>query len=222
VKRQVISYECAPYQPPTDNCTGKACFLCEDNDVTPNLAITNECATCTPSVVLPKHAPKILEHMGAHILFDANIKQSDEPCRLCLRPSPHCTFYLKKGKGIGTSNQVDFTKSKCANQMHFSYSVASSSSLSSPCSNVPLRCPICPASEPCMWRYNFPYHMHTKHPAISVMLHEPLWRITSTETYLIKETWLNRHRQKKMHKARNDKLVSLIVSEAHSSRLALR
>ena len=64
--------------------------------------------------------------------------------------------------------------------------------------------------------------MRAKHPAISVMLHEPLWRITSTETYLIKETWLNRHRQKKTRKSRNDKSASLIVSEAHSSRLALR
>ena len=186
------------------------------------LSIANECTTCSPSITLPKPAPKILEHMAAHVLFDTNIKRIDEPCGLCLRPSPHCVFYLKRGKGAGTSDQVDFTKSKCTNKVHFSYAIASLSTPSSPCSNVPLRCPICPASEPCVWRYNLLYHMRAKHPAISLTLYESLWQITGTETYLIKETWLNRHKQKKTRKSRNDKTSSLIVSEVHSSRLALR
>jgi hypothetical protein len=185
--------------------------------------IANECTTCSPSVILPKHAPRTLEHMAAHILFDANIKRSDEPCGLCLRPSPHCAFYLKRGKGAGTSEQVDFEKSKCTNKMHFSYSVASLSTPSSPSSNVPLRCPICPASEPCVWRYNLAHHMRAKHPAIiSLALHEPLWQLTRTETHLIKEIWHNRHKLKKTRRSKNDKSVSLVVSEAHSSRLALR
>ena len=69
--------------------------------------------------------------MAAHILFDAGIKRSNEPCGLCLRPSPLCKFYLKKGKGAGASDQIDFAKSTCANKIHFSYAVASSSTSSS-------------------------------------------------------------------------------------------
>jgi hypothetical protein len=190
--------------------------------VASNLAIANECTTCSPSVALPKHAPKILEHMAAHILFDANTNRSDEPCGLCLRPSPLCAFYLKRGKGAGASDQADFTRSKCANNMHFSYSVASLSTPSSPCSNVPLHCPICPASEPCVWRYNLLYHMHAKHPTIPLTPHEPLWHITNTERQLIKEAWVNRHKQRKTRKSKKNIPSMLIVSEAHSSRLALR
>jgi hypothetical protein len=161
--------------------------------------------------------------MAAHILFDTNVKRTDEPCGLCLRPSPLCTFYLKRGKGAGASEQVDFTRSKCANKVHFSYSVASLSTQSSPSSNVPLCCPICPTSEPCIWRYNFQHHMRAKHPTISLTRYESLWQISSTETYLIKETWANRHKQKKTRISKKSKLTaSLVVSEAHSSRLALQ
>jgi hypothetical protein len=64
--------------------------------------------------------------------------------------------------------------------------------------------------------------MRAKHPTISLTLYEPLWQLTGTETYFIKDTWLNRHKQKKTRKSGNDKSSSLIVSEAHSLRLALR
>ena len=178
--------------------------------------------TCTPSVALPKQAPRILEHMAAHILFDPRTKRSDEPCGLCLRPSPLCKFYLKKGKGAGASEQIDFAKSTCANKVHFSYAVANSSTASSPSSNVPLRCPICPTAEPCIWRYNLAHHMRAKHPTISIPPHELLWKITNAEQHLLKEIWDNRHRLKKSRKSKKNQASSLTISEAHSSWLTLR
>jgi hypothetical protein len=131
--------------------------------------------------------------------------------------------FTSKGARVLVSEQVNFTRSKCANKVHFSYSVASLSTDSSPCSNVPLHCPICPASEPCVWRYNFQHHLQAKHPAISLPCYELLWQILSAETYLVKETWVNCHKQKKMCMSKKNKLMaSLVVSEAPSSQLALQ
>lgn len=209
----------------TDNITqytGKACFLCENEHATRHLTLANECMSCSPPVALPKQAPRVLEHMSAHILFDSHIKRCDKPCGLCLRPAPLCKFYLKQGKGAGTSDQVDFAKSTCVQKVNFSYSVASVSTLSSPSSNVPLRCPICPAAEPCIWRYNILHHMRSKHPTIPLTPHEPCWQISNAEKHMLKEIWDNRHKQKKPRKSKKNTSSSLVISEAHSSRLTLR
>jgi hypothetical protein len=106
--------------------------------------------------------------------------------------------------------------------MPFAYAVAATSTASSPSSNVPIRCPICPTAAPCVWRYNLPYHMRSKHPAISLTRHQSLWQITNAEKSLIKEVWTNRHRLKKTRKSKGKGPPGLIISEAHSSRLALR
>ena len=206
----------------TSRKIGKACFLCENEHVIRHLVLANECMNCSPPIALPKHAPKVLEHMSSHILFDSHIKRSDEPCGLCLRPAPLCRFYLKRGKGGGASDQVDFAKSTCIQKIHFSYSLASVSTLSSPSSNVPLRCPICPAADPCVWRYNIPFHMRSKHPTIPLTPYEPHWQISNDEKRMLKDVWDSRHKQKKPRKSKKKMSSSLVVSEAHSSRLTLR
>lgn len=223
VKQQVILHYCnvVPLFPLT-SLQGKACFLCEDEHATRNLITAYECTACTPSVALPKQAQRVLEHMAAHILFDSSVERSSEPCGLCLRPTPVCVFHLKKGKGTGASEQVDFAKSACAKQIPFSYAVAAVSAPSSPSSNVPMHCPICPIIAPCVWRYNLPYHMRSKHPAISIMPYESLWLISNAEKCLIKEIWTSRHRQKKSRNSKNASDSGLVVSEAHSSCLVLR
>lgn len=124
-------------------CLGKACFLCEhdtstttrniDIDVHPEL----HCPKCVPPVLLDSlPAQRVLEHMGAHVLHDSSVDVSYQPCGLCLRPSPICAIYLRKGKGATASNQVDWDKSTCIRPTWFSYSVAEMSSQTSPCSNV--------------------------------------------------------------------------------------
>lgn len=205
------------------NCTiGKSCFLCENEHATRHLALTNECTSCSPPIALPKNASRVLEHMSTHILFDSHIKRSNEPCGLCLRPAPLCRFYLKRGKGAGTGDQIDFTKSTCIQKMNFSYSVASVSTSLSPSSNVPLRCPICPAAEPCVWRYNNPYHRWTKHPTIPIT-NESHWQISNAEKWMLKDIWDNRHKEKKARKSKKYIMPSsLVISEAHSSHLTLQ
>jgi hypothetical protein len=93
----------------------------------------------------------------------------------------------------------------------------------SPSSNVPLHCPICPVAEPCVWRYNIPYHMRSRHPTIPLTPHEPYWQITNAEKQMLKDIWDNRHKQtrKKLHKSKKNMSSSLVISEAHSSHLTL-
>ena len=197
MKQQVILHYCnvVPLFPLT-SLQGKACFLCKDKHATWNLITAYECTACMPSVILPKQVQRVLEHMAAHILFDSLVERSSEPCGLCLQPTPVCIFHLKKGKGTGASEQIDFAKSVCTKQIPFSYALAAVSAPSSPSSNVPMRCLICPIMAPCVWRYNLPYLMQSKHPTISIMPYESLWLISNAEKCLIKEIWTNRHRQK--------------------------
>ncbi|KAF8058599.1 hypothetical protein FPV67DRAFT_1565461 [Lyophyllum atratum] len=207
-----------PYREPG----GKACFLVEDDLAERKLATDNICTACRPAVPLAKSAHRILEHMAGHIHFDErSIDRSAEPCGLCLRPAPLCTFYLKKSRGAGTSDQIDFAKSTCANKASFLYAIAAISTPSSPCSNVPIRCAVCPAAAPAVWRYNFPHHMRNKHPSISLSQYEPLYQISRSEKVQLKQSWDNQHKQKKSRKSKGKK-AELVISQAHSSRLALR
>jgi hypothetical protein len=99
--------------------------------------------------------------------------------------------------------------------------VAAISMASSPLSNVPMHCLICPIAAPCIWRYNLAYHMRSKHPAVSSAPHESSWQISNAEKGQLKELWNNCHKHKKTHKSKKSNAPGLVISEAHSSRLAL-
>lgn len=104
--------------------------MCEvSNEETANLDGHADCPKCGPTVKLDwKNTPRILEHMGAHILYDATLNSSDEYCGLCLRPTPMCHIYLTKGHGTGGKTSVDRSKSKCPNLTRFNYKNAATSS----------------------------------------------------------------------------------------------
>jgi len=115
---------------------GYACFVCETDEVLGDIRGEKslECPRCSPTqaVILDlTQGQRVLEHIGAHILYDPGaIHAKDTLCGLCLRPSPLCQFFLTKGKGTNGNR------------------VAAESTASSPCSNVPIQCPICAKSEP--------------------------------------------------------------------------
>ncbi|KAJ7255087.1 hypothetical protein B0H12DRAFT_1233167 [Mycena haematopus] len=146
-----------PYREPS----GLACFVCEGDNHIESFDETDlhMCTKCCPSVALDiTHPQTVLTHIGAHILHDSTINRSDQPCGLCGRPSPMCSFVLKKtGEGFA----IDFKKSQgCPNFIKkFNYNVAAKSGNKSPCSNVPLRCPECDSTQPTVWRYNLKYHL---------------------------------------------------------------
>ena len=102
------------------------------------------------------------------------------------------------------------------------YAVTAISTASSPSSNVPMHCPICPTAAPCIWHYNLSHCMQLKHPAISLALYKLLWQITNTEKSQLKEIWANCHKQKKMCKSRAMGTSGLVISNAHSSCLTLQ
>lgn len=154
----------------------------------------NTCPSCSPSVPLNSSQGQcVLSHIGSHILHDIGVDRASEPCGLCLRPAPMCLFYLKKGKGANASLKIDFTKSRgCPNMLKYSYSVASKSTASSPCSNIPLPCPLCPNSDPAVWRYNMEEHICRVHPMALRTKYQSLWMLTRSEKELMKEIWTNR------------------------------
>ncbi|KAK7015632.1 hypothetical protein R3P38DRAFT_3570055 [Favolaschia claudopus] len=137
---------------------GKACFSCEHdtNDRSVDLDPPNCCQKCNPPVPLNvAHPQRILEHNGAHLLYDPHINRQHEYCGLCLRPAQMCTFFLRRPNG---KPQVDWERSTCQRKMDFRYAVAAESTSSSPCSNVPVVCPICGPRKPAVWKYNLEAH----------------------------------------------------------------
>jgi hypothetical protein len=180
----------------------------------------NFCPSCDPPVPLDvSRGQKVLNHVGAHILYDRTIDRSLEPCGLCLRPSPTCVFHLTKASnGI----QVDFKKSTCTSLAKFKYKAASTSSDSSPCSNVPIRCPICLNDKHAVWRYNLHAHLKSRHPAVDCEKYRDLWDIDMTEKSLMKAQWNKRHKLHNVPKPQKKGRISFKISESHSTRLALR
>ena len=89
---------------------GKACFVCEDEMKEVELLGKRPCSCCGGE--LPVQPQCLLEHVGAHILFDPMVDPALEPCGLCLRPG-QCVFYLKKGKGGQNGQQINYKNSHC-------------------------------------------------------------------------------------------------------------
>ena len=78
----------------------RAAFVCktevDERPITgPASAQSDHCPLCQPAIPWDiSKVHKILEHVAAHILFDNTLDATQEPCRLCMRPSPLCSFYL--------------------------------------------------------------------------------------------------------------------------------
>ncbi|KDR65073.1 hypothetical protein GALMADRAFT_162490 [Galerina marginata CBS 339.88] len=211
---------------PYREVNGKACFLCESLDAERQLSKLNQCSICTPTVLFGSKvsAHRVLEHNSAHRLNDVHLNRNDKLCGLCLRPAPACIFYLKKGKGTKSNNQIDMKKSSCANLLNFNYSIAEESTMTSPSSNVPILCPLCPQvySTPAHWRMNLRQHIQTRHQGQSLVPYEHLWKITAAEKDQLETIWNDRHKEKRSRKPRKGDSSDLVISETHSSRLVLR
>ncbi|KAK0451744.1 hypothetical protein EV421DRAFT_1060672 [Armillaria borealis] len=214
---------------PYRQSAGLACFVCEQNGKERDIldAAVKKCTYCQPPVVLPTSNMRLLEHMGAHILYDKNIDRSLEPCGLCLRPSPVCSFYLKRSSGTVSDMRVDQKRSVCINKVSFRYKVAATSPSTSLCSNIPVICPECPPKAPAVWKYNMPSHMKRKHPHVPQNALREEWVVSDLEMDEMKNIWSGRHKNKKSKKNKKNKKnkkqgkQGLQVSEAHKSALAL-
>ena len=179
----------------------------------------HECPGCPQTTHLDKsNGQRVLAHIGSHILHDESIDRSLEPCRLCLRPIALCTIYLTKQSARNNHWTLKYGGTiPCPNVTSFSYAAAMVSSESSPCSNVPIRCPYCPDGSPAVWRYNIQSHLQNRHRGVNPEKHKELWVLTKEEEATMAVIWKHRHKQPK--RRRNGKPeLPLRLSEAHSSR----
>ena len=199
---------------------GKVCFLCEDSTKTIDIGRlnTSTCPLCSPEITLDlSQGQRVLEHIGAHILFDPKVERTSEPCFLCLRPAPLCTFFLTKGKGARGSPKIDHSRSsECPMKLTFSYSVAAKSSASSPCSNVPVQCLLCLKAAASVAKYNLKAHLLKAHPNVPVDNYAAQWRITSFEQGEMKNIWAKRQ-DISVKRPKRSNMAPLVVSEAHRS-----
>ena len=150
----------------------RAAFVCEAEVderpiMGPSSAQSDRCPVCRPGVPWDlSKAHKILKHVAAHILFDSTLDSTKEPCGLCMRPTPLCSFYLRKGKGAGSTQQIDERVSRCPNFIgKLSYSAVATERTNSPCTNVPVTCPLCPSTSVAVWKYNMKTHLARIHPS---------------------------------------------------------
>ncbi|KAF8148942.1 hypothetical protein B0H34DRAFT_668127, partial [Crassisporium funariophilum] len=182
---------------------------------------TSDCPQCSPAVTLDlSQGQRVLEHIGAHILFDPSIIHSALPlCGLCLRPAPLCQYFLKKGKGVHASLTINTESSKgCLIKTKYSYRVASESTASSPCSNVPLRCPLCPKADPAVWRYFLKTHFLEKHKTATLSKYEHLWKLTNFETSEMRKIWAKRMTAT-VKRTKKPQRAPLVVLEDHHAQI---
>jgi hypothetical protein len=203
---------------------GSACFVCEAAGES-NLASIGEstdCSRCGPSVILDWKKPQcILEHMAAHILFDMTLNSSEERCGLCLRPAPMCQLYIKKGRGKKGCSSIDQKRSTCPNLVQFSYASATTSSESSPCSNVPTACTLCPEGSPAVWTYSLHTHYRVRHRLSSTAHFPTQISLARSETDGMKHIWNAHFTITKSHK-KHRAIPSLPISDAHQPHVPLK
>ncbi|KAF6745748.1 hypothetical protein DFP72DRAFT_823825 [Ephemerocybe angulata] len=203
----------------------KACFVAQTSseeltDIAN--ANTSECSACTPAVRLDlSHGQRVLEHIACHILFDETTDRTALPCGLCLLPPSKCKYFVVKGRGAKANLRIDSERSGgCGRSVNFVYGIAALSTRTSPCSNVPLRCPLCSKAEPAVWRYNLELHFIDCHPTASTAEYSALWTISSDEMAAMRKIWKEiKERQRKGPKKqyRKSNAPKLVISEAHST-----
>jgi hypothetical protein len=204
--------------------TGNACFVCETAEDLGDISNTQtfDCTRCSPLVTLDlTQGPRVLEHIGAHILYDAVVLRSQPLCGLCLRPPPICEFFIGKGKGAHGRPRIDEKKSRgCLVKITYSYGVASESTATSPCSNVPIQCPRCSEREPAIWRYFLKAHFEERHPKY-LNQDKHLWAITKFEMLEMKKIW-NKRQKVTVRRTKRSDLPPLVISEDHRARIPAR
>ena len=185
-------------------------------------AQSSHCPVCRPAIPWDISKPhKILEHVAAHILFDNTLDTTKDLCGLCMRPSPLCSFYLRKGKGVGSAPQIDERVSRCPNFMgKLFYSAAATERTNSPSTNVPVTCPLCPSTSAAVWKYNMKSHLMRIHPSTKGCDLPKEYVISESERAALKILWEKRHTTSHRLRRRNVTSKALAISEVHSSRLA--
>jgi hypothetical protein len=174
------------------------------------------CRWCSDTPIAKMSGPKLLLHMGSHILHDPQLKDADSPCGLCLSTGQLCKICLVKRakKGI----QIDLVNSHCPNLKKISLAKASKFTKQSPCTNVPMQCPLCPKVSDAVCKYNLCTHIWKDHPSANVINYGNLYTISPKESIPMKGIY-KRYSKLKKSKATTP---GYAISEGHSSHFAMR
>ncbi|KAI0058140.1 hypothetical protein BV25DRAFT_1862304, partial [Artomyces pyxidatus] len=205
---------------PYRNMAGEACFVCETStdSTTQSRDPDGDSCPCCPAISISGlTGPQRLQHMGAHILHDPKLKDADSPCGFCLSSS--CVIYLSHRRSANINEQIDMSKSQCPHLIKVSLKVASEHSMTSPCTNAPIRCPLCPQPHsPAVWKYNLEQHIRIHHPMANVELYKDTYEVTGPELVLMKGVYLTKPR-----KSKKKRLASRVlpISDSHSTRMVM-
>ncbi|KAF8874313.1 hypothetical protein CPB84DRAFT_1853644 [Gymnopilus junonius] len=199
---------------PYRSSLGEACFACQADAVDALRLYEEDSPTCSlcPGLSLEVlSSPDLLKHMGGHILHDPRLQGCMSPCGFCL--NSQCEIFLTRH---GQIFSIDMQKSTCPSRRKVSLKTAQSFTENQPCTNHPLKCPICPKV---VWKYNLKAHINDNHPTATVQLYESFYKLHGDEFILMKHAYLTKTR---VSKKQNNKTKALAISAIHSSRAALQ
>ena len=121
---------------------------------------------------------------------------------------------LKKGRGTSQGYTIDMKHSKCVNLIQFKYAIAATSLENSPCTNVPVICPICSLKSPAVWTYSLDAHFCNSHSLSRD--HFPIkHHLSRSEREGIQIVWENQHQVWKKRNIQGKKVLPLVISNAH-------
>jgi hypothetical protein len=109
------------------------------------------------------------QHIGYHLLTDGALRPANSlPCGLCGGPSSQFSSDLSQAVGCavwlkGRSAQPEIA-CKLLGRTTFSMVPAKKCAASTPCTNVPLKCPVCPSKPGVVhWKLNMIEHFKRAH-----------------------------------------------------------
>jgi hypothetical protein len=87
----------------------------------------------------------------------------------------------------------------------------------SPCTNHPLKCPLCRDDADLVWKYNLQSHIQTVHLTATLEKHKHLYIVNATERAKLKTLY----HAKPWHSKKKKQVVDIKISEACSSHHAM-
>ena len=180
----------------------EACFICEEEHTPQGQHISRQECRCPwcPNLPLSVQKPTLLvTHMGMHILHNPAVRGTHDPCGFCLKPSNICSIKVTKGKGRKGGQTVSVGESRCQNASKLLITTASRYKDNSPCTNHPLKCPLCQHNTPFVWKYNLKSHITRAHPTATLDDYKEHWHISSAKCakLLTMYTFKKRHLKSK-------------------------
>lgn len=194
---------------------GLLCFIFDSD---PSQAIHTDtqlrCRQC-PTVSFNQERPAdLVKHISAHIMYDNEIQSG--ACGFCLDYG--CKIFLTSQERR-SAVRIDTDLSTCPNLLRLSLNTDPDKVQ---CTNKPIRCPLCPKSEPAQWKYHLEKHLQDQHnlEETQLLLYEHLYKISEKERAMMK-AFKYRINGSRMTTKKLQRHSGLQVSDIHTVQLAV-